>query len=141
MSIRRTVELHDSRLLELHQSEGDLVIVFDAYVHRENDELDVDAGRWTGWRQKLALTLKAAAIEGASPRAPSVVEEGELLTVAPRHERRFAVLPLPFALDSGVDEVSLWLECRSGELLVRAKSLALKEVEDARFVERNTFGV
>ncbi len=141
MGIRRTIELHDSELLELKREGRNLAVVLDAYVHRENDALDIDAGRFTGWRQQLALVMRDAEVEGELPDHPVGLSDGELLIVKPGHERRFDALPLPFEFDPDAHELTLFLESDGGELLVRAKGLRVEEQGEARFIERNAFGV
>lgn len=89
--LSRGLELHESRVSEIHFLDGVATIHFShACIHDAKGTPGRD--RSLGWSQAAQLVLSNVQSPGPLPRLPNTVAEGFLEVGGLRHE----VLPLPF---------------------------------------------
>jgi hypothetical protein len=69
-------EFHDSILEGIESSDGKLVLRFKAYLHLQPNELDERS--WTGWTQRIAITVDNPVVESAFNHFPVQIYDGSL---------------------------------------------------------------
>jgi hypothetical protein len=88
--LKSGLELHDSRVSQIHLSDGIATIHFShGYIHKSTGTPGRDRG--TGWSQEARLVLSE--VENlAMPPLPNTISEGFLEVGGIRHQ----LIPLPF---------------------------------------------
>jgi hypothetical protein len=69
-------EFHDSVLEGMESTDGKLVLRFKAYLHPQPNELDERS--WTGWTQRIAITVDNPIVESAFIHFPVQIYDGSL---------------------------------------------------------------
>jgi hypothetical protein len=90
------IEFHDSQLISGGQSDLDVSIFLDAYVHRWEDG---DPRRGTGWMQQVRLTLERAVASLPMLGAPAPIADGEIRMGPLLHSN---LVPMPIKSDQPV---------------------------------------
>jgi len=69
-------EFHDSILEGMESRDGKLVMQFDAYRQLRPDVLNEDS--WTGWTQRIEITIDDAIVQSAFQHFPIQIYDGSL---------------------------------------------------------------
>lgn len=75
-AVNACVEIHDSRLVSIAPSDGDLIALVQAYVHRSEGRPGIDRG--TGWTQLLCLRFRGGRATGDVDALPLELLDGHL---------------------------------------------------------------
>jgi hypothetical protein len=76
-SLNAAVEIHDSTLERVETSNGDLVVVIHAYVHRSSGRPGVDRG--TGWSQLAHFRFLVGKATGSVGSIPMELLDGRMI--------------------------------------------------------------
>ena len=126
----REVDLHDSNLASVEQTDGAVVIrLAPAYVIASGDEPAKNGG--TGWSVDVDIALHGAALKTTPPTAPGWIADG---FVGLAGCARMVLLSLPSSL-SGDLTVYLLTE-KAEELLVKADRMEVVQRGEPVFAEK-----
>jgi hypothetical protein len=124
------IELHDSECLAIEKdSDGNGVVVLDAYVHRTDGEPGVSPGEG-GW-QRVHLVIESMTISGAFGPLPVDLDDGTLEADGVRLRN---LLPLP-SVHSGEVVLTLEFLYDAGTLSISGKNIKVEQAGEFCFVE------
>jgi hypothetical protein len=124
------VEFHDSDCLEIiSDSDGNSVVILDAYVHRSEGEPGSTPG--DGGMQRIHITMGTATRSGEIGTLPATIYKGSLIVGS----SSLGLVPLPFRSSETCD---LNLEFLDDASMVRitGNSISIKWEGEFRFVEK-----
>jgi hypothetical protein len=129
VSMNTAIELHDSTVADIVQTEEGIVVRFlPAYLHKSQGRPGVDSG--TGWVQEVHLLLVDGMVTGQHPDLPCRVHDGDLVVGPNRHINGIPV-PLPDAIAT-----ELRLVFALGDTVtIKGRGGRLELLGDARYVE------
>jgi hypothetical protein len=133
-------EFHDSILEGMENRDGKLVLRFNAYRHLRPDELDEDS--WTGWTQKIEITVDDATVESEFIHFPVQIYDGSLTaTRIVAHPEDICDTDIPASLSSTSDlEIKIFGQGDDGEeykdMVVRGANAAITFKGEPKFVEK-----
>jgi hypothetical protein len=133
-------EFHDSILEGMENRDGKLVLRFKAYRHLRPDELDEDS--WTGWTQKIEITVDDAIVESEFVHFPVQIYDGSLTaTRIVAHPEDICGAEIPASLSSTSDlEIKIFGQGDDGEeykdMVVRGDTAAITFKGEPKFVEK-----
>lgn len=124
------LELHDSTLSALSQSDGAVIVALrPAYLHMSDGHPGTDAG--TGWWLDLDLRFPAASVEGVAAAFPVEIVDGSLEVGEHKHRN---VIPLPLPRATTV-ELVLLLQT-GGRLVIRGPEVVPEPRREPQYVEQ-----
>jgi hypothetical protein len=125
--VNAAVELHDSEVVAVVQSEGAVVVRLSAYVHRSSGRPGFDPG--SGWSQAVDLVFADGVVECSPVELPFTLDDGRVSGGA----ELAGMLPLPASVPSAVHFEARGLH--KERLAVRGSGLEVVPVAEATFVE------
>jgi hypothetical protein len=125
--MRSWIEFHDSELISTAQSDLEVSILLDAYVHRWEDS---DVKRGTGWMQQVRLTVARAVASLPMLVEPGSIADGEI-RIGPSLYTNLVPMPI-----ESEEPVSLKIQLVTGEMLeVVGEAVRSESTGPARYVE------
>ena len=127
----RVIEIHDSTLVEISQSNDETVLYFSSvYIHESEGVPGQDAG--TGWSQRAILRLTDSRIVGAFSEFPVRLSNGRILL----GERATANgIPVPLRYE-GTCELRLEAFRQAHEIVtIEGKGIELELVGEGKYLE------
>ena len=123
------IEFHDSEVSTVEITGDRIRIHFSAaYVHQSAGQPGIDAG--SGYTQAVDVCMSEAALVGSQRESIGSVSDGDLVANGQSMKN---VVPLPF---EAIGTIKLNLQFCNGTLIsVEAKSVTIRQVGQARFVE------
>ena len=108
-------EFHDSILERMENRDGKLVMCFDAYRHLQPE--DLDEASWTGWKQKIEITIDDATVESGFLHFPVQIYDGSLkASQMVAHPEDIVGTDIPASLSSASDlEIKIFGQGDDGE--------------------------
>lgn len=126
----REVDLHDSRLASVTESEGAILIRLEpAYVIASGDEPGRNGG--SGWSADVEITLRGASLKNAPTMVPSWISDG---FVGLAGCARMFLVSLPSSLDG--DLTVYFITDNAEELLVKATRMEVVLHGEPAFAEK-----
>jgi hypothetical protein len=124
-----TIEIHDSRVAEIVERDGTVVVHFKpAYLHKSEGRPAFDSG--TGWVQEVRLIFSEASVSGDFPDWPCDIMDGEIILGGERHRN---LIPVPLEVAKLTE---LRLVCDDFHTVtVTGRGVRLELVGEPRYVE------
>lgn len=131
LSIKAAVELHDSKVESIVESDGSIELELKAYLHQSDGRPGIDPG--TVWTQPVRLTFLNAKMQSTLVTYPDTIMNGLLTLSAERFENCFEI-PL-----THYGPTELHLEFANDiDLTIRGGGLHLEFLGIPTFVEKFT---
>ena len=132
--MKTAIELHDSECLEIRfDSDGNGVIVLDAYVHRTDGTPGISPGE--GGVQRLHMSMTMMTMTGEVGTLPATIYEGSLVLDGFDHDN---IVPLPLQA-AGNATLRLMLADDARRIHVSGRDISVEAVGEFRFVENVDF--
>ncbi|MDB6033500.1 MAG: hypothetical protein JWM16_3838 [Verrucomicrobiales bacterium] len=129
MLLNTLIELHDSKVAEIDESNGTIVLRFlPAYLHKSEGRPGLDPG--TGWVQDAQLVFTEGIASGDFPGLPCDVMDGELIVGTECHDN---IIPVPLAVTAHT-ELRLVFGSKH-TITITGRSIRLEFLGEPRFVE------
>jgi hypothetical protein len=125
--MNQSIELHDSTVVAIRESGGEVQLDLEAYVHRTEGRPGIDPG--TGWRMPVRMTIASATVVRAFRGDSLWIIDGAITVGSTVFENM-----IPVAFDS-VDEIEMRFSGGEGSLTVTGKGLRVEPTGEAEYVE------
>lgn len=133
-------EFHDSALESIENLDHRLILRFDAYLHLHPGDQGED--EWTGWKQRVELTVNDPVVESAFTSYPVYIYAGHLkASQIDSRPEDIVGTEIPASLNLALNvEVHIFGQGHNGEeyknMRVRGSSAAITFKGEPKFVEK-----